>query len=47
MTYTVKFYTADDFMFAQYTTTIKHKALARYKYMNNLDGYAEIEYVYY
>ena len=47
MTYTVKFYTVDDFMFAQYTTTIKRKALARYKYMNKLDGYAEIEYVNY
>lgn len=44
MTYTVKFYTVDDFMFAQYTTTIKHKALSRYRYMHKLDGYAEISY---
>jgi len=44
MTYRVKFYTVDDFMFAQYTTDNKLKALARYKYMNKLDGYAEIYY---
>ena len=44
MTYIVKFYTVDDFMFAEYTTTTKRKALARYKYMNKLDGYAEIYY---
>ena len=44
MTYTVKFYTVDDFMFAQYTTTNKHQALARYRYMHKLVGYAEISY---
>ena len=44
MTYTVQFYTEDDFMFCVYTTYNKRKALARYRYMNKLDGYAEISY---
>ena len=44
MTYRVQFYTSDHFMFAQYTTDNKLKAEARYKYMNKLDGYAEIYY---
>lgn len=45
MTYTVKFYTEDDFMFCVYTTHNKLKALARIKYMDKLNGYAEMHYV--
>ena len=46
MRYTVKFYTEDDFMFCVYTTYNKRKALARIKYMDKLNGYAEMHYVY-